>query len=315
MAAAGAATLLSRAPGLKRPVLVTRPAHDAADWVKRLQAAGFNALALPLIEIAAVSATRHVEALAQAWQALDSYAACMFVSGNAVEHFFKPNQAVAPVSCALFAINKVADEVLQGVPPTPSLQSSPPSPIPPALRMMAPGPGTAAALLAAGVPAAQIDSPPADAAQFDSESLWQLVGERDWRGKKVLLVRGLSEGAGGVSSGRDWLTHQLHDAGAQVDTVSVYQRRAPLLTAGQIQQARQAASDGSVWLFSSSEALAHLAAMPGLQATDWSGACAIVTHPRIEAAVRAAGWGVVSGSRPALADIVATLASIESAHP
>ena len=182
--------------------------------------------------------------------------------------------------------------------------------------MMAPGPGTASALLAAGVSAAQIDSPALDAAQFDSEALWQLVGARDWQGKRVLLVRGSSEGLGaGVSSGRDWLSQRLKEAGAAVDVVSVYERRAPVLTALQLQQAQKAATDGSVWLFSSSEALANLLALPGLQAVDWSGARAVATHPRIETAVLAAGWGVVSGSRPALADMVATLASIESGHP
>ena len=295
------------APRFRLRVLVTRPAHDALVWVERLQRAGFDALALPLIEIAPVSAPKHQEALAKVWNALHSYAACMFVSGNAVEYFFKPNQAIAPGLRTLFAINKVANKVF----PSSSVQ------FPLTLRMMAPGPGTAAALLAAGVPASQIDSPAADATQFDSEALWQLVGVRDWHDKRVLLVRGLSEGAagGGMSSGRDWLTLQLQQAGAEVDTVSVYQRLPPVLTAPQLQQAQKAASDGSVWLFSSSEAVVNLAAVPGLHGIDWSRARAVVTHPRIEAAVVAAGWGVVSGSRPALADIVATLASIESSHP
>lgn len=306
MAAAGAACASGGLPRCNTPVLVTRPARDAAEWVERLQQAGVNALALPLIEIAGVSAPEHRLALAAAWQTLDSYAACMFVSGNAVEHFFKPNQALAPVVRTQLAIDSVANSCLQ-----PAYRA-----LPTALRMMAPGPGTATALLAAGVSASQIDSPAADAAQFDSEALWQLVSARDWQGKRVLLVRGLSEGLGvGVSSGRDWLSQRLKEAGAAVDVVSVYERRAPVLTGPQLQQAQKAAADGSVWLFSSSEALANLLALPGLRAVDWSGARAVATHPRIEAAVLAAGWGVVSGSRPALADMVATLASIESGHP
>ena len=68
----------------------------------------------------------------------------------------------------------------------------------------------------------------------------------------------------------------------------------------------EAATDGSVWLFSSSEAVGHL------PAADWSQARAVATHPRIAEAVRAAGWGVVVESRPALTDI---LASIESMQP
>ncbi len=306
MTAADAASAQTGWPRFQTAVLVTRPAREAAEWVERLRQAGFNAMALPLIDIAGVSAPGHRQALAAAWHTLDGYAACMFVSGNAVEHFFKPNQALAPVVPTQSAIDSVANNCLQAAPCA----------LPAALRCMAPGPGTAAALLAAGVPASQIDSPAADAAQFDSEALWQLVGKRDWRGKRVLLVRGLSQDlGGGVSSGRDWLSQRLQEAGAAVDSVSVYERRAPVLTGLQLKQAQTAARDGSVWLFSSSEALANLVAMPGLQAVDWSGARAVATHPRIEAAVLAARWGVVRGSRPALADIVATLASIESGHP
>jgi uroporphyrinogen-III synthase len=70
-----------------------------------------------------------------------------------------------------------------------------------------------------------------------------------------------------------------------------------------------ASSDGSVWLFSSSEALTFLPALPGVQ---WSAARAIATHPRIADAARAAGWGTVLQSRPALADI---RQSIESLFP
>ncbi|MGH6638901.1 MAG: uroporphyrinogen-III synthase, partial [Polaromonas sp.] len=78
---------------------------------------------------------------------------------------------------------------------------------------------------------------------------------------------------------------------------------------------RAASADGSVWLFSSSEAVANLARLPVMQAMDWSRARAVATHPRILDAVRAAGWGVVVESRPALKDIRDTLRSIESSYP
>jgi uroporphyrinogen-III synthase len=180
---------------------------------------------------------------------------------------------------------------------------------------MAPGPGTVAALQAAGVPDAQIDAPAPDATQFDSEALWQVIGQRDWRGRRVLVVRGHSAGAQGASSGRDWIARQWQQAGAQVDFVGVYQRQAPLLDAAQLQRVYAASGDGSVWLFSSSEALVNLLGLAGLDGVDWRGARAVATHPRIEAAVRAAGWGVVAPSRPALHDIGVTLASLESTHP
>jgi uroporphyrinogen-III synthase len=133
----------------------------------------------------------------------------------------------------------------------------------------------------------------------------------------VLVVRGESPDAVGaaVSSGRDWIARQWEAAGARVDFVSVYQRRAPQFSEQQLARARAASADGSVWLFSSSEALANLTRLPALAGVDWRKARAVATHPRIEEAVRAAGWGVVVASRPALKDIRDTLASIESLYP
>jgi len=225
-------------------VIVTRPALDAGHWVQQLQQAGIAAEALPLIEIAPLSDAAGVQSLKDAWQALQDYTACMFVSGHAVEHFFKENRALAQCTRAQAAINTVADgDFCQ---------------LPPGLRFMAPGPGTVAALLAAGIAAAQIDAPAADASQFDSEALWQVIGQRDWQGRRVLVVRGQSAGGNGNSSGRDWLVRQWHAAGATVDFVGVYQRRAPGLNEAQLQRARNASADGSVWLFSSSEAVANL---------------------------------------------------------
>jgi uroporphyrinogen-III synthase len=286
-----------------RRVLVTRPARDAQRWVQQLQQSGVAAEALPLIEIAPASAAANVQALERAWHMLERYAACLFVSGNAVDYFFKQNKALAQQGRAQEAIENIANKV--------------PGTVPPGLRFMAPGPGTVAALIAAGIPAGQIDAPAANALQFDSESLWDVVGQRDWQGRRVLVVRGQNSGAqsGAPSSGRDWITRQWVAAGAQVDFVGVYQRRAPQLTDAQIQRARAASTDGSVWLFSSSEAVANLAHMPEMAGLDWRHACAVATHPRILEAARAAGWGVVVASRPALKDIRDTLASIESSHP
>jgi uroporphyrinogen-III synthase len=263
------------------PVIVTRPAAETQQWVLQLRQAGFAAEALPLIDIGPAS---DAGALAQAWQTLDRYAACMFVSGNAVAYFFKTSLAAS---------------------------------LPKSLRLMAPGPGTVAALLDAGVPAAQVDAPGNDAEQFDSEALWAVVGGRDWQGKHVLVVRGESPDGvgGGASSGRDWIARQWQAAGAQVDFVGVYQRRTPHFSDQQLERARAAAADGSVWLFSSSEAVANLVHQPALADVDWRGARAVATHPRIVEAVRAAGWGVVVASRPALPDIKDTLASIESFYP
>lgn len=246
-----------------------------------------------MIEIAGVSHSAGLQAIARARQGwgLDAYAACLFVSGNAVTYFFK---------------SKAAD--------TSALV------MPAAVRCLAPGPATAAALMACGVPVGQIDSPLPESAQFDSEALWQVIGQRDWVGQKVLIVRGQSDSAGidsdsSAGSGREWISRQWLDAGAAVEAVSVYQRKVPVLDEAQLARVRLAAADGSIWLFSSSEAVANLMAISraqGLdlsdgqaQGWDWSGARAVVTHPRIAEAAKAAGWATVVMCRPALADIAA----------
>ena len=279
-------------------VLVTRPADDALAWVHQLNAAGCQAEALPLIEIGASSSPTQVATLQTVWQSLDTYAACLFVSGNAVEHFFKPKIVLAPKNIAFDAIEKIVNS---------------------GLRCLAPGPGTVTALRAVGVPAAQIDAPPPDAGQFDSQSLWQVIGPRDWQGQRVLVVRGdsvtaESSGSPAATPGRDWIARQWTDAGAVVDFVSVYQRKPPRLTPAQSQRAQTASTDGSVWLFSSSEAVGNLLGTAALADIHWGQARAVATHPRIAERVRQAGWGRVEESRPALADIVRAVAVVGEAE-
>jgi uroporphyrinogen-III synthase len=275
-------------------VIVTRPARDAVQWVKTLTNSGFEALVLPLIEIGPMLGSADNKAFQEAWHCFGDYAACMFVSANAVHYFFRQIRAAGQSNRIKLDITSIAKEPLNGV-------SS-------GMRFLAPGPGTAAALLAVGLPAAQIDSPPPDAGQFDSEALWQLVGQRDWQGKRVLVLRGQTSGAASQAAvGREWLAQQLLAAGAHVDMLSVYQRFAPELTDRQIQQAQAGSRNGSVWLFSSSEAVANLTQQPRLAGVDWQLARALATHPRIAQTLRSAGWGGVQESRPILSNIVDAL--------
>ena len=257
-------------------IIVTRPAPDAERWAAQLRERGLHAEALPLLEITGADDSAPLQA---AWNRLSDFAALMFVSGNAVKHFFAARPALAAA-------------------------------LPEQLRLMAPGPGTARVLQAQGVPLAQIDTPAQEASQFDSEALWQVVGARAWAGRRVLMVRGQSGAAvDAAAPGRQWLTAQFQAAGAVVDFVVVYQRRVPHFSAEQFKRMEDSRYDGSLWLLSSAEGLDSL---PRLTMGDWSRARAIATHPRIAEAARAAGWGVVIESRPALDDIVA---SIESLNP
>ena len=161
----------------------------------------------------------------------------------------------------------------------------------------------------AGLPTQHIDAPAADAAQFDSEALWQVVAPQIGPGDRVLIVRGGTTPGAEGGSGREWLSRQIAAAGGTVDFVSAYERGAPQFDADQQALARQAATDGSVWLLSSSEAVAHLAAaLPGQH---WGQARALATHPRIAQAAQAAGFGSVNECRPAFNEVAA---SIESLH-
>jgi uroporphyrinogen-III synthase len=247
-------------------VVITRPLQEAQRWADRLRRQRLDPLVLPLL---AIGPPPDPGALAQAAAQADRYSAVMFVSANAVQGFF----AASP------AFHRA--------------------------RAWAPGPATREALEAAGVPHQRIDTPVADAAQFDSESLWQQVGGQLRVGDRLLLVRGGdSEGRG---QGRDWLTRQLAAAGVQVDTTVAYARHLPTWSEEEIAAARASASDGSVWLFSSSEAAANLARL--LPGQNWRQARALATHPRIADAVRILGFGEVRESRPGFEEV---LASIES---
>lgn len=270
-------------------VIITRPAGDTSAWIDALQAAGYTVSALPLIE---VGPARHAQALAQAWAQWPHLQAVMFVSAQAVRYFFESQT------------NSI------------TWTNAP--------RCWATGPGTHKALLQAGVPEACIDSPAADAPQFDSEALWQRVVSQVKAGQPVLIVRGndappdAADAEGKTmqaetstaltGTGRDWLAQQLQAAGASAHFVVAYERRAPVWSVEQIALAAQAASDGTVWCFSSSQAIQHLAQAMPMQS--WAKARCIATHPRIAETAQSLGFGEIQMSKPSLADVLVSLESL-----
>ena len=282
---------------------MTRPRLEADVWVKQLRALHFDAVALPLIHIGAPADNGDV---AKARESLNQYSAVMFVSSNAVRYFYPSNMPLAGLFIDSIAIKNIVNPEIKAVKP----------------RMWATGPGTRDALLAQSVPADLIDSPDSGAAQFDSEALWNIVKNQVKLGDKVLIVRGRSlglKGANGVESakmnGRPWLADQLIATGVQVDEVISYERCAPVFDAAELALLRQASADQSIWLLSSSEAVANLCSISGLSSSlglglNWSQARAIATHPRIARAAKDAGFGVVYESRPLLADVVASIESM-----
>jgi uroporphyrinogen-III synthase len=277
-------------------VIVTRPRLEAEAWVKQLRALHVDAVALPLIQIGAPADNSSV---AKAWENLHQYSAVMFVSSNAVRYFYPSNMPLAGELIAYSAIKNIA-----------KIDTLPFKP-----RMWATGPGTREALLAQSVASDLIDSPAVDAAQFDSEALWSIVKNQVKSGDKVLIVRGrsvdLKDAEGVPMNGRPWLADQLTAAGVHVDVVVSYQRSAPVFDAAELALMAQAATDKSVWLLSSSEAVANLCTISGLASgLNWSHARAIATHPRIAQAAREAGFGVVYESRPMITDVAASLESL-----
>ncbi|MDH4060003.1 MAG: uroporphyrinogen-III synthase [Aquincola sp.] len=204
-------------------VIVTRPAAQARGWIERLRARGIDAVALPLLEISAAADTG---AMTDAWHSLDRFALAMFVSPNAVTHFF----AARPAGAAW----------------------------PEDLRAAATGPGTVDALVAAGVPRALCVAPVAP--PFDSTALWDRLRDEDWSSRAVLVVRGdggreefarALAGAGGTVR---WVTAYRRSAPQWSD----HERS--------LCEAALAAPDEHLWLLSSGEALGHLVALaPGAQ--------------------------------------------------
>ncbi len=257
-------------------LLVTRPRGQAQPWVERLRQAGVDAHALPLIEIAPLDDPAPVHA---AWQALGDAAFVMFVSPNAVACFF----AARPAGTAW----------------------------PSGLDAGCPGAGTAralqAALAAAGgaVPGQGMTLvAPAPGQPEESESLWAWLRGRNWAGRRVLIVRG--------QAGRDWLAERWQASGARVDVVAAYAQRPPVLDPAERERLEQAVREPQAHVFSlaSAQAVEHLARLaPG---ADWSRATALVSHPRVAAAARSAGFLSVRGVESGWQGLLQAWANLES---
>ena len=259
-------------------VIVTRPETDAHAWVDAIQNAGFDAVHMPLVEIGPAP---DLVPLAHAWQQWLRWQAVMFVSAQAVRMFF----AQRPRTVAIEQLSKS--------------------------RCWATGLGTRHALLQAGVPGSMIDGPSATSAQFDSEALWQVVKPTLQAQTPVLIVRGYEESTEAIpikGVGRDWLAQQIIAEGAAVEFVVAYSRRPPQWNAAQMQLATQASCDGSVWCFSSSQAIWHLQSL--LPNVHWNQGRCLATHPRIAQTAKDIGFREAHQSRPVLADVVASLESL-----
>jgi len=244
-------------------VVVTRPALEAEAWRHALEVAGFDTVALPLLAVGPLHDAGR-DALRAAWATLAGYKVVMFVSAAAVQHFF----AEAPVGHGW----------------------------PEGTRAWAPGPGTSAVAARHGVPAGAIDTPATDAPQLDSESLWAAAGHRVEPGDDVLIVRGARQDHDDPSQtghGRAWMAERLTLAGARVTQLAAYRRGAPRWSPSQTEAAAALARVSTTWIFSNSEAIAHLIGLLAMDNPDLLQGTAVATHPRIADTARAAGFARV----------------------
>ena len=259
-------------------VVVTREREDAQTWLRSLSEGHWQVLNVPLLALEDLPAERihvHLDDWCQA-QAL------MFVSARAAKVLGRADLGLGA------ALQRVWSKVPAQGP-----------------RVWAPGPGTAQALRAQGVPQHLIDTPAADAAQFDSVHLWQAVAGQVSAGAKVILVRG--EGAEQSGAGRDALRQLIQAAGGTVQEAVVYRRGLPQWSeTEQLNWHRALQDPRCVWLVSSSLALRQGRALAGPEA--WPvHARVLVTHPRMAATARELGCTDVTQCRPTMASVSAAL--------
>ena len=244
-------------------VIVTRPARQAAGLSRQLAALSATPIVFPAIVVLPPANRAALDAV---HAALDRFDIAIFVSANAAEY---------------------------GVPA--------PSMWPTTMMTFAPGPGTAAALVATGVTDVRIP-----ASTYDSEGLLALPQLRDVDGKRVVIFRG--------EGGRGHLGDTLRDRGATVTYVECYRRAAPATGAAGLSEVLREGRAHALTL-TSSEGLDNLCAL--LDAGDLrrlKQLPAFVPHPRIAEHARALSFAPIE-TGGADAGLIAGLLEWFAAHP
>ena len=158
-----------------------------------------------------------------------------------------------------------------------------------------PGPAPRARCSEAGVPAAAIDAPPADAAQFDSEALWAQRAAAGAPGARVLIVRG-GDARGRPRGATGWHARSPRPA-ARATTVVAYRRLAPSFERRRAAAGRRRCATAARSGCSAARRRSPICAAR-CPARDWHAARAIATHARIAEAARAAGFGTCARLAP-----------------
>ena len=161
---------------------------------------------------------------------------------------------------------------------------------PPALRVATVGKGSERALHAHG-----FDVVIAPSAGFDSESVLALpaFAREAVAGRRIIIFRG--------NGGRDLLGDTLVQRGASVSYAGCYARRVP---DGGVERLLAVADQADALVLTSSEGVGNLLAMLGPRIDAWLAVPVAVSHPRIGARVRAAGFQTVIETAPGDAGVV-----------
>ena len=237
-------------------IVITRPARQAALLARQIAAVGGRPLIFPAIVILPPEDRR---ALDDAQRSLSRFDYAIFVSANAAE----------------FGVGD-------------------PAAWPPRLPAFAPGPGTAAALAAAGI--ADVRQP---RSTMDSEGLLELPELAAPAGRQVIIFRG--------GAGRELLGDTLTARGALVTYVDCYRRVPPQSGAeGLIVAWRERRIDAVT--FTSSEGLDNLwAILDAFGRSELAATPVFVTHPRIADRAHALKLSRVIVAAPTDAGLIASL--------
>ncbi|HVE50941.1 MAG TPA: uroporphyrinogen-III synthase [Casimicrobiaceae bacterium] len=220
-------------------IVVTRPARQSTALVQRLASLGATPIAFPAIVILPPSDR---SALDRAHANLDRYDFAVFVSANAVE-YGAPDPARWPAH----------------------------------LLALAPGPGTADALIGCGI--VNVVTP---TTRFDSEGLLELTALANVAGKRAIIFKG--------EYGRDLIAAALRKRGASVDDVICYRRARPQASADGLLESMREGRVHAVTI-TSSEGLDNLAHVVGDEGRMLLTRIPLfVPHPRIVAYAKSLGF-------------------------
>jgi len=232
----------ARGPLAGLGIVITRPSRQAAAFAQKVAALGASPIVFPAIVILPPVDRASLD---DVHARLREYDFAVFVSANAVE-YGAPIASHWPVSLVAFA----------------------------------PGPGTAEALAAAGIPDVRVPR-----TTLDSEGLLALRELTDVRGRRVIVFRG--------NGGRDLLADTLRGRGARVDVVPCYRRAVPSSSTGGLVEALRERRAHAVTI-TSSEGVDNLWSVLGDEGRRLIATLPVFApHPRIAERARALGVRVI----------------------